>query len=110
MPARVEGASIAAHVASGGKQPIQRKDPFLVFKYTKARPPHDAAIVQGDYKLIKDINTDRLFLFNLKTDIGESRNLVPENPDLAKRLYDQMTAYFSRFGWDESQISFGQAR
>jgi hypothetical protein len=66
--------------------------------------PHDATIVQGDYKLIKDIDTGTIFLFNLKTDIGESRNLANEKPEMAKRMYDDMTSYFKRFGWDESQI------
>jgi len=104
MPTRVEGASLVSHVKSSGQKTIRRKDPFLVFKYTKERPPHDVAIVEGDYKLIKDIDTGRQFLFNLKTDIGESRNLANEKPELAKRMYDNMTAYFKRFGWDESQI------
>jgi len=62
-------------------------------------------IVQGDYKLIKDIDTQRIFLFNLKEDIGESNNLADEEPELAKRMYDDMIAYFKRFGWDESKIT-----
>ena len=41
----------------------------LVFKYTKPRVPHDMTIVQGDYKLIKDIDTGRIFLFNLKKEL-----------------------------------------
>jgi len=103
VPERVEGASLLAHLKSGGREPVQRKDNFLVFKYTKPRVPHDMTIVQGDYKLIKDVDTGRIFLFNLKKDIGESRNLADEESELAKRMYDDMTAYFKRFGWDESQ-------
>ena len=51
---------------------------------------------QGDWKLIgnpKDTSNkapltkeDRLFLVNLKDDIGESRNLAAENPDRVKAL------------------------
>jgi arylsulfatase A-like enzyme len=104
-PDRVEGASLLAHVKSAGKAPVDRKDPFLVFKYTKERPPHDATIIQGDYKLIKDIDTDTIFLFNLKDDIGERRNLASQQPQRAQRMYADMTAYFARFGWDESKIS-----
>ena len=72
--------------------------------------PHDIAIVQGDLKLVKDIDTGRIFLFNLKEDIGESKNLADENPELAKHMYDDMTAYFKRFGWDESKISKGKTK
>ena len=94
IPRRVEGASLAAHVKSVGSKPVLRRDPFLVFKYTKERVLHDATIVQGDYKLIKDIDTGTIFLFNLKTDIGESRNLAKKKPEIAKRMYDDMTSYF----------------
>jgi arylsulfatase A-like enzyme len=107
VPKEVEGASLLAHLKSGGKVPVRRKDPFLVFKYSKPVVPHDIAIVQGDYKLIKDVDTGRVFLFNLKEDIGESNNLSDEKPAMAKRMYDDMTAYFKRFGWDESRI-FGE--
>jgi len=105
VPERVEGASLLAHLKSGGRKPVRRKDPFLVFKYTKPHNTHDIAIVQGNYKLIKDIDTGRVFLFNLKEDIGESRNLAEQYPELAKRMYAEMTDYFKRFGWNESMIS-----
>jgi len=39
-------------------------------KGSKERVPRDTTIVQGDYKLIKDIDTGRLFLFNLKKVFG----------------------------------------
>ena len=104
IPERVEGASLLAHLTSGGRAAVKRKDPFLVFKFSKPRPPQDAAIVQGNYKLLKDLDTDELFLFDLKQDIGERNNLVGEKPELAQRLYHEMTQYFERFGWDESMI------
>jgi arylsulfatase A-like enzyme len=109
-PGKVEGASLLAHLKSGGKEPVRRKDPFLVFKYTKPRWRHDLAIVQGKYKLIKDADSGKLFLYYLQDDIGESRNFADEKPDLAKNLYDEMTAYFKRFGWDESRIPQGQKK
>ncbi|MHC4250320.1 MAG: sulfatase-like hydrolase/transferase [Planctomycetota bacterium] len=105
VPAKVEGASLLGHLRSGGAEPVRRRDPFLVFKYSKPRPPHDIAIVRGRHKLIKDIDTGRVFLFDLRDDIGESRSLADEKPDMAKRMYEDMTAYLKRFGWDESMIS-----
>lgn len=103
-PKRVEGASLLAHLRSGGAEPVRRKDPFLVFKFSKPRVPHDITIVQGQYKLIKDVDTSRIFLFDLNQDIGERHNLADAKPNLAKQMYDDMTSYFKRFGWDESHI------
>lgn len=104
IPERVEGASLTAHMKSGGKEAIDRKDDFLVFKHSKPRAPHDITIVQGTYKLIKDISTGKIFLFDLKKDIGERNNLADEQPERAAKMYNEMTAYFNRFGWDESKI------
>ncbi|MEX0324238.1 MAG: sulfatase-like hydrolase/transferase [Puniceicoccaceae bacterium] len=108
VPKDVEGGSIAWHAKSGGKKPVRRNDPFLVFKYTKQRAPHDIALVQGKYKLLKDINTGKLFLFDLHNDVGERKNLASEKPEMAERMYKDLTTYFARFGWDESQIEFTQ--
>lgn len=104
VPKRVEGASLAAHIKSGGKKAIERKDPFLVFKHSKPRPPHDIAIVQGQWKLIKDVSADKVFLFDLKKDIGERDNMANAQPERAAEMYAKMMAYFDRFGWDESKV------
>ena len=105
IPARVEGADLSEHLKSAGEKAIERKDPFLVFKFSKPRPPHDIAIVQEKHKLIKDLDTGESFLFNLQNDIGESKDLSGEKPELARQLNQQMTDYFARFGWDESKIN-----
>lgn len=104
-PDEVEGASLLAHLKSGGRKPVKRNDPFFVFKHSKPFPPHDIAIVQGDYKLIKDVScTGKTYLYNLKTDIGEKVDLSDNEPERAKRMYDEMTSYFKRFGWNESMM------
>ena len=74
-----------------------------VFKYSKPNGRHDVAIVQGDYKLIKDIDADERYLFNLARDIGERDNLAADEPERVESLYGAMTSYLARFGWDESQ-------
>jgi arylsulfatase A-like enzyme len=102
MPERVEGASLLPHLKSGGKEPIKRKDPFLIFRYTKPNLAHDITIVEGDYKLLRAGEDNKLYLWNLNEDIGERKNLADEKPELAQRMYRQMTDYFKRFGRDEN--------
>ena len=104
VPPKVEGGSLLAHLQSGGQEAIDRRDPFLVFKYTKPNNRHDLAIIEGTTKLIKDADSGEIFLYDLKKDIGESRNLAQAQPELADRLYQQLTTYFKRFGWGEDQI------
>ncbi|MDA1013443.1 MAG: sulfatase [Planctomycetota bacterium] len=48
------------------------------------------AIRAGDWKLIEWFETGRLELYNLKTDLGESRNLADSNPDKLAELHAAM--------------------
>jgi arylsulfatase len=44
------------------------------------------AVVEGEHKLIRNVVTGRLELFNLAEDPGEHRNLAHERPAVASRL------------------------
>ncbi len=48
------------------------------------------AVRMGDWKLIEWFETGRLELYNLRDDIGESRNLAETRPDKLKELHDVM--------------------
>lgn len=48
------------------------------------------AIRNGDYKLIEFFEDNRLELYNLKNDIGESKNLAASNPNIASHLHQQL--------------------
>ncbi|MCK5172407.1 MAG: sulfatase-like hydrolase/transferase, partial [Planctomycetes bacterium] len=103
LPNIVEGGSLLPLLHSGGTNFVHRKDPFFVFRYTKVNGALDIAIVQGDYKLLKEIESDTMHLWNLTEDLGEQNNLIDQQPERAAEMYDAMTAYFASVGWDESQ-------
>lgn len=49
-----------------------------------------AAIRKNDWKLIEFFEDGKLELYNLKNDIGETRNLAEKNPGKLKELYNEM--------------------
>ena len=51
------------------------------------------AIRKGDWKLIEWFETGRLELYNLKQDIGESKNLAESHPDKLAELHADMKAW-----------------
>ncbi|MEM9281655.1 MAG: sulfatase-like hydrolase/transferase [Verrucomicrobiota bacterium] len=104
IPQSVEGASLLEHLISGGKKAIQRKQPFLVFKHSKPSPPHDAAILKGDYKWIRSLSSGDGYLYDLRNDIGESMDLSAERPALASKLDKQLMAYLKETGWTPSTL------
>ena len=54
------------------------------------------AIRSGDWKLIEWFETGRLELYNLREDIGESKNLATQKPDKLKQLHEKMKAWRER--------------
>ncbi|HJO10185.1 MAG TPA: DUF4976 domain-containing protein, partial [Verrucomicrobiota bacterium] len=51
------------------------------------------AVRSGDYKLIRNYDDGSVELYNLKLDIGETRNLAMHRPRLAKQLNQKLSAW-----------------
>ncbi len=71
------------------------------FPPAKSRPA--TSVRAGDWKLIRfhfdnPDQTDRLELYNLRTDVGESRNLAAEFPEKVKTLNARIDAYLRETG------------
>jgi arylsulfatase A-like enzyme len=56
------------------------------------------AIRDGDYKLIEWFDDQSVELYNLRTDIGERRNLATANPQLARQLQAKLTLWRKNVG------------
>ncbi len=52
-----------------------------------------AAVRQGDFKLIEFYEDGKLELYNLKDDIGETRDLAEKMPEKAKELHEKLKAW-----------------
>ncbi len=55
-----------------------------------------SAIRSGDYKLIKYYDDDSVELYDLKGDIGETRNLADEMPEKALQLRSELEAWLKK--------------
>ena len=60
-----------------------------------------SAIIEGDYKLIVFFEDNRMELYNLKDDIGETKNLVDSEPEISERLFNNLQAW-----WKEVDAKF----
>ena len=52
-----------------------------------------AAILEDNWKMIWEYGSDKLSLFNLKEDIGETKNLANKNPPKLKALHNKLKAW-----------------
>lgn len=83
----VDGVSLKP-LLNGGKDALDRE--AIYFHY-----PHyhhintmgpSGAVRAGDYKLVEPYETGKVELYNLRDDIGETKDLAAEKPELAAKL------------------------
>lgn len=103
IPAQVEGASLLPLCKNGGKGTVQRRDPFMVFRYTKQRGALDIAIMQDGYKFLRELESGKEHLWSLWDDLGEQKNLIDAMPEKADLMRKNMDGYFQRLQWDQKQ-------
>jgi len=83
---------------------LQRDAIFQYFPHSPPVPdwlPPAVSVHRGDWKLIRIIHggengADRHLLFDLKSDLGEQRNLAAEKPQIVVELDQLITDFFSR--------------
>ena len=94
LPDAAEGGSLLPVMKRGGKGRVQRRNPYFVFHYSKG--PKDVAIVQDDFKLLKELKHDRPHLWNLRQDLGEQQNLAVRLPDKTSAMEQTLTRYLDK--------------
>ncbi|MBF0199444.1 MAG: sulfatase-like hydrolase/transferase [Planctomycetes bacterium] len=104
IPESVEGTSLVKHLRSGGKVPLQRKEPYLVFKHSKPRAPYDATLIQGDYKYMCSLLGNESYLFNLREDMGEAKDLSGQYPEKTAEMKKLLFDYLGDKGWDKTRV------
>ena len=57
-----------------------------------------SAIREGQFKLIRNYDNDSLELYDLENDIGETKSLVEQSPELAKRLAEKLDDWLRESG------------
>jgi len=60
--------------------------------HTEGATPY-SAVRDGDWKLIHTYETNAFELYNLKTDISETKNLIDSEPAIATRLKNELEAW-----------------
>lgn len=98
LPKHLEGGDISP-LLSGSSETVNRPREPLVFHFPhyQGDTPH-SAILSGNMKLIHFYETGENRLYDLKADIGETRNLAAARPDLASTLAKQLADYLSEVG------------
>lgn len=93
LPDGIDGGSLRPLFEKANKGKIKRGTEPLIFHYPWYDRVPMSAIRLGDYKLIKNLNTDEIRLFNLSEDIGENNDLSGSMPQKTKQLHKKLMDY-----------------
>ena len=93
----IDGVSLKP-LLLGGPVPAEFEDRPLFFHYPHHRNTAvHSAVIRGDYKLMRFYEQpDKLYLYNLRKDIGERKNLASSKTETAYALQQEMKGHFDR--------------
>ena len=91
----VDGVDLAPLLRNPERAP-DRSALFFHYPHYYATTSPVSAVRAGDWKLLRYYEDQRLELYNLAEDMGESRNLVAEQPETASALLQRLEAWLER--------------
>ncbi len=92
----IDGGSMVSVLKNGGTGKINfLSDHFYFHRYNNGYLPH-TAIISGNYKLIKFWKTNKLELYNIGKDIGETNDIFKQEPAKAKQLEEKLLQYIQK--------------
>ncbi len=93
LPEGVEGGSWKPLLTSGGTAAVKRPiDRFVWHQAVEVTHPQ-SAIRKGDHKLLYFWDTKEGLLFDLKNDLGETRDVAKQRPEIAAALQTELKAH-----------------
>ncbi len=97
LPAGLEGGDLMPLLTTSENSRVARLREEIVWHFphyvdSKGVTPQ-SAIRMGDFKLIHMYETGEDFLYNLKDDLGETKNLAKSNPAQARSLREKLDQY-----------------
>ena len=81
MPEGVEGGSLRDLFEKGNGGKVRRAAPGIIHHYTCHYHPPISSLIIGDFKLMRQLNSGKMKLFNIRTDYREENDLASTMPD-----------------------------
>jgi len=86
LPDTIDGGSLKDVFARGNRGQVKRNAPGLVFHFPSYYQVPASCIRIGDYKFMRNMNTDEVKLFNVNEDYREQHDLAQSMPEKAAEM------------------------
>ena len=101
LPEELDGVSIADTFTLGDKATVERPGDALIFHFPWYNGEPESSIRRGDFKLLKNLDTQAVALYKLSDDLSEKHDLKSSYPEMAASLEQQMMEYLDSVGAED---------
>ena len=95
LPEGLDGVSLLPALYKGDRARLRRPGDALVFHFPWYNGEPESCIRRGEYKLLKNLDTQVSALYKINEDLSEENDVSAAYPKIAASLESQMTAYLN---------------
>ena len=111
LPEDLDGVSLRPVLEQGNAGQLDERDTGFVFHFPAFYTVPITAYRDGDYKLMRHLNTGEIKLFNVVDDMGESKDLSQAMPEKTADMIRKLDAYLEKVGaWKNSNTGWHAAK
>jgi len=105
LPDDLDGVSLRPILEQGNDGQLAKRDTGLVFHFPAFYTVPITSYRDGDYKLMRHLNTGEIKLFNVARDMGESNDLSKTMPEKTADMVRKLDAYLEKVGaWTMEEV------
>jgi arylsulfatase A-like enzyme len=103
LPDVLDGGSFRSLLERGNQGTVVRGNDALIFHFPWYNGEPESAIRMGPYKLLKNLDTRELSLYDVSRDLGEQQDLAKTMPEKTADLHQRLTRYLDDVGAEDVQ-------
>ena len=105
LPVDLDGISLRPVLENGNRGQLAERDTGFVFHFPAHYTTPITAYRNGDFKLMRQLNSGELKLFNVVNDMGERNDLTKELPGKTAEMVRDLDAYLKKVGaWTMQEV------
>ena len=105
LPKDLDGVNLRSVLKKGNDGKLPKRDTGLVFHFPAYYTIPITSYRDGDYKLMRHLNTGETKLFNVAKDMGEANDLSKSMPEKKASMVRKLDAYLKKVGaWTMEEV------
>ena len=105
LPKDLDGVNLRSVLKKGNDGKLPKRDTGLVFHFPAYYTIPITSYRDGDYKLMRHLNTGEIKLFDVAKDMGETKDLSQSMPEKKASMVRKLDAYLKKVGaWTMEEV------